>query len=97
MINDLSLNTLIISAAIGSAAWILKVVLTESIKLLIGAIKDLISKLNQTIGRVEILDSKIDTLTKSVGDHEKLRKDIQYYFTELKNLRSKLEELENKN
>lgn len=96
MINDLSLNTLVISAVIGGSIWLFKIAMTEIIKLLIAAIKNLISKLNETIGRVEILDKKMDTLATAVGDHEKLRRDIQYYFTELKNLRSKLENLEQK-
>jgi len=95
--NDLSANTLIVSFVIAAVGWGLKKTLTFVVTLLVDSIGKLIKKLTETIGRVEILDSKMDSLTVAVGDHAKLRKDIETYFTELKTLKQKFEEFENKN
>jgi hypothetical protein len=93
--NDLSANTLIVSLVFMGVGWGLKKVLKFSVESLIAAIKSLIAKLTETIGRVEILDTKMETLTRSVGDHEKLRGDLQVCFTELKKLKVIVEELQN--
>jgi len=93
--NDLSANTLIVSFVIAAVGWGLKKSLTFLITLLVDAIGKLIKKLTETIGRVEILDTKMSALTHAVGDHEKLRKDIQLYFSELKDLRKQFEEFKN--
>lgn len=95
--NDVSLSTVILTVGGGIAVWVLKKTLTFAVTLLVDAIKSLIKKLTETVGKVELLEVKLDSLTKAVGDHEKLRSDIKVYFDELKSLKKKFEELETKN
>lgn len=95
--NDVSLSTVILTIGGGFAIWILKKTLTFLVNLLVDAIKSLIKKLTETVGKVELLEVKLDSLTKAVGDHEKLRQDIKIYFDELKLLKKKFEELESRN
>lgn len=93
--NDLSLNTLIVSGVIAVVGWALKKTLSFLCGLLVDSIKSLIKKLTETMTRMEMLSAKVDVLTVAVGDHEKLRKDIEIYFTELKKLRTQIEQIQN--
>ena len=95
--NDLSANTLIVSLVMAGVGWGLKHTLTFLVNLLVDSIKSLIQKLTETIGRVEILDTKMETLTRAVGDHEKLRGDIKVYFDELKKVKAQIEEIKTAN
>jgi hypothetical protein len=95
--NDISLSTVVLTFAGGVAVWVLKKTLTFLVTLLVDAIGKLVKKLTETVGKVELLEVKLDSLTKAVGDHEKLRGDIKVYFDELKSLKKKFEEIEAKN
>lgn len=95
--NDVSVSTVILTLVGGAAVWILKKTFTFAVNTLVDAIKSLIKKLTETVGKVELLEVKLDSLTKAVGDHEKLRSDIKVYFDELKSLKKKFEEIEAKN
>ena len=79
---DLSLNTLIMSAVILIAGWLLKAAAWAVIE----SIKALVTKLVETIAKVEILDAKMSELTRAVGEHQKLKTDVDQFFKRLRNL-----------
>ncbi len=85
--NDLSLSTLIISTVVALVGWGLKGVGA----LLMDAIKNLITKLIETIAKVELLDAKLSDVIKTVGDVEKMRDDINAYYKRLKELEIKMQ------
>ena len=85
---DLSLNTLIVSGVILISGYVIK----GAAWLLIEGMKTLIKKLVETIGKVEVLNSKMDTLTQAVGDVQKIRSDLNSYYERLKQVELKFKE-----
>lgn len=85
---DLSLNTLIISGVILLSGYLVK----GAAWLLVEGMKTLIKKLVETIGKVEVLSSKMDTLTHAVGDVQKIRSDLNSYYERLKQVEKKFRE-----
>ena len=84
---DLSLNTLILSGVVLVVGWGLKAVAWAVIE----AIKALVTKLAETIGKVEVLDAKLSEVVKTIGDVEKLRNDVNSYYARLKKLEARFE------
>lgn len=85
---DLSLNTLIISGVILLSGYLVK----GAAWLLVEGMKTLVKKLVETIGKVEVLSSKMDTLTQAVGDVTKIRSDLNSYYERLKQVEKKFRE-----
>lgn len=69
--------TFVVSTVIAAVGWGLKEVATN-----------LITTLVKTIGRVEILDSKLEKLIETVGDVQKIRTDLNGFYARLKELES---------
>lgn len=82
---DISLNTIFLSAVVVFVGWSLKAVAWA----LIESIKALITKLVETIARVEVLDEKMTQLTQAVGDVQKIRTDLNGLYSRLKKVEEK--------
>lgn len=85
---DLSLNTLIITVVILISGYLVK----GAAWMLVEGMKTLVKKLVETIAKVEVLSSKMDTLTQAVGDVQKIRSDLNAYFERLKLVEKKFRE-----
>ena len=79
---DISLNTLIISLVVALVGWALKGALWATGE----ACKKLIETLLTTMAKVEVLDAKLLDLIKTVGDVQKIRTDLNSFYTRLKEL-----------
>lgn len=88
---DISISTVIVSVVVGVVGWSLKAVAHAAIETFKEIAKKLLEKMVETIARVEVLDAKLDRLVDAVGDHEKLRSDINQYYRQLKDLRTEFE------
>lgn len=86
---DLSLNTLIISLVI----FIVGLMVKATSWALIEAIKSLVTKLVETVARVEVLDEKLKDILKTIGDVDRLRQDLTNGFKRIKKLEDELEDL----
>lgn len=91
--NDISWNTLIISAVVAVCAWILKGIG----KLVVKSVEAAIAYMIQLIKKVETLDSKMIQLNDAVSDHEKLRGDINQYYKQHRELRAEFEKFKIEN
>ena len=76
----ISLDTIIVSVVIGGVGWALKI-----------AIQELIKTLLQTMATVEVFRQKIDGFSIAIAEIEKMKKDLNQYYSELKKIK------ENKN
>jgi len=87
--NDLSLNTVIVSAMIAGGAWVLR----NGVTLLIESIKLGIKYAAELIGKMQVLDSKMTDFLNRTNDHEKLRADVNEYYKQLRKLKAEVDEL----
>ena len=76
----ISLDTIIVSVVIGGVGWALKIATQELIKTLL-----------QTMATVEVFRQKIDGFSIAIAEIEKMKKDLNQYYSELKKIK------ENKN
>lgn len=86
-VKGVSVNTLILSAAIGIAAWFLKGVAWALAEL--G--KSLIAHVVNLLGKISTLDAKMSELTHAIGDLQKMRNDINEYYKRLRVLERNFE------
>ncbi len=80
--NDISLSTLVMSGVVAVVGWLLR----GGMKLLVLAIQTLVKKMVETISKVDLLDAKIADILKTIGDHEKMKTDINAFYARLKKL-----------
>lgn len=85
---DLSLNTIVQSIVIVGVGLAMRGIAWA----LIEAIKTLVTRLIETIAKVELIDAKMGKIVDTVGDVEKMRRDINEYYRQLKELKKELEE-----
>ncbi len=85
VVNDLSLNTLIISGVVAVVGYLLKGVLWA-----LGEVcKTLIETLLKTMAKVEVLDTQLSKVIEAVGDVQKIRTDLNGFYARLKVLEDK--------
>ena len=86
---DLSLNTVIITVAVGAVGFLVKEAVTV-------VCEKLIAQLIETAAATAITDKKIETLIDATGDVEKLRRDLNNCFVLYRELRTDFDKLKNK-
>jgi hypothetical protein len=79
---DLSLNTLIVSGVVAMVGWSLRGLTWMFVE----AVQKLIKTLIETIARVEVLNAKMDVLTKAVGDVQRIRDDLNGFYDRLRKI-----------
>jgi hypothetical protein len=83
------MNTLIISGVIAAVGWLVKLALETAFKLLIEYIKKLLTQLADTTSKVSLLDQKMADVVHAVSDMNKLKIDMNTFYTRLKILEDK--------
>lgn len=84
--HDVSINTFIISVVVALVGYGLKAALWA-----LGEVgKNLISTLITTMGKVEALEADLTKLIAAVGDVQKIRSDLNEFYSRLKKLETTL-------
>lgn len=76
---SLDVNTLILAGVVGAVGWGLKELA-----------KSLITHLVKTEARMAVLDEKMGDVIKAIGDVQKIRTDLNAFYTRLKVLEAKI-------
>lgn len=86
-LNDISLNTLFISGVVAITGLALR----GAVWGLAEICKTLIVKLIETMSRVDLLDQKFKDLLEVIGDVQKIRYDLNGFYSRLKKLEDKFD------
>lgn len=86
LVADVSMNTLIISAVVAGVGYALK----GAAKMLGTVCRELILKLVETISKVEAMDRDLKKVIEAVGDVQKIRTDLNGFYSRLKEVEDKL-------
>lgn len=86
-VNDISLSTLFLSGVVALCALGLR----GAIWGLAEVCKALIVKLIETMSRVDLLDQKFKDLLEVIGDVQKIRYDLNGFYSRLKKLEDKFD------